>query len=1227
MSYRENRRYVVGTVWSINKPCADRVGIQNYSRVTILAVEGELGAKMAKVRSEDTEAVIRFADFQYPEGHPRHTSAGKAQYRRDYAAGTRWRLHAEFAATLGITDPNDAEIIAKGPDASYGLAHGEAMVRGKNGVEAIIPFNRFHCPMDAFVAKPTATSEANRPDTASVLDGLKDFQRATVDYVFNRFYGPDPTRRFLVADEVGLGKTMVARGVIARTIEHRWEQVGRIDIVYICSNGDIARQNVSRLQIPGCEINAESTRLTLLPLQLQHLASNRINFVALTPGTSFEQDAYGGRIEERVLLYWLLDRAWGIHGARSSIYVMQDYASTASFERAINGFDPSRISETIAAQFTERLEARIAEDRKTGTPDLKSQFEELREIFCRSDSRPPEGASKRRTRWIGELRRLLARVCLGALEPDLIILDEFQRFKHLLEQESEAGELARLLFESDSGQGARVMLLSATPYRGLTLHHETDDDHYADFLKLLQFLEDGDATGCQEILAEFRDALPTVETPEGLARLRCAKGMLEARLRRVIARTERLEAENNRGGMVEESSSQPTQLEPADVRAFVGTQRIAEFLDEGDMVEYWKSAPYLFNFMEDYTAKKAFREAVGDGEMIRLARQFPEVFLDLEAARAYRHLKPANARLRNILEQTVDRGMWRLLWLPPTLPYYQSEGPFAAPELSNVTKRLVFSAWHMVPRAVASLVSYEAERRMMRASCPRGGLSHEDWKKQRGLLRFGFSSTRLSGLPLLLLVYPSVALARCCDPLSLASYPLMTAAEVRCAFATRVRELLTRIHVVPEAGGNADERWYWLAPMLLDFENDPRSKCWWLRPQLAQIWAGEEEHEEDAGWPKHVAEAARLLEAVRTGSEKLGPQPDDLADVLALAGSAAPAIVTLRAFTRTGDCAAEAVNVRDWAARTGRSFLSLFNHPEVIEMIRAEYEGEPYWLRVLEYSHAGGLQAVIDEYVHLLRESLGVVNVSVDERLKRIASEIREVVTLRTASIGVDEITAPPYVREVKIEKSPMHIRFAMRFGDERSEDEVAGTGASTRKERVRAAFNSPFWPFVLVSTSVGQEGLDFHQYCHALSHWNLPSNPVDLEQREGRIHRFKGHAVRKNLAAAYRRDALRPECSDPWETLFDIGRSQRPPSTNDLVPFWLFPGEAKIERHVPVLPFSRDTERYQGLRRALVIYRMVFGQSRQEDLIAFLMARLPESDCARIVRELRVNLTPPSPC
>jgi hypothetical protein len=296
-------------------------------------------------------------------------------------------------------------------------------------------------------------------------------------------------------------------------------------------------------------------------------------------------------------------------------------------------------------------------------------------------------------------------------------------------------------------------------------------------------------------------------------------------------------------------------------------------------------------------------------------------------------------------------------------------------------------------------------------------------------------------------------------------------------------------------------------------------------------------------------------------------------------------------------------------------------------MIRAEFRGEPYWLRVLEYAHSGGLQAVIDEYAHLLRESLGVTAQPAAKMVEKIAAEVIGAVTLRTASMRVDEITAPAYVRHVEPQSKSMHIRFAMRFGDERNDEEAAQSSASvtagTRKERVRAAFNSPFWPFVLVSTSVGQEGLDFHHYCHAITHWNLPSNPVDLEQREGRVHRYKGHAIRKNLAEAFAIEALSQTGSDAWETVFSIGCAKRCPTENDLVPFWLFPGNAKIERHVPALPFSREVERLHKLRRSLAIYRMVFGQSRQEDLIAYLLAEIPEAECAAIVKELQMDLTP----
>jgi hypothetical protein len=1068
-----------------------------------------------------------------------------------------------------------------------------------------------------------------RPDTTSVLAGLKDFQRATADYVFERFYGPESTRRFLVADEVGLGKTLVARGVIARTIDHLWSTVPRIDIIYICSNVDIARQNVQRLSIPGCEIAAQSTRLTLLPLHMHDLRRHRVNFVALTPATSFEQTGGGGRIDERVLLYWLLDRAWGIHGPRASLYVMQDYASTASFERAVDAFDPKVVNEQVAAEFVSRLAEQVKEEQAASKPDMRLRFDALCRIFCRSDARPEAGATKLRTQWIGELRRLLARVCLATLEPDLIILDEFQRFKHLLEEETEAGELARDLFESQSEYGARALLLSATPYRGLSLHHETDDDHYGDFLALLRFLENGDAAGCKEVLADYRAALPAIMTPEGLAQLRRAKEALEQRLSRVMARTERLATASQRGGMLLDSPPMDGSLHTVDVRAFLGAQRIADAIEQGDLIEYWKSSPYLFNFMDSYALKDAFKKATATSEIVKFVREHPDTFLDLEKARTYQPLDPANPRLRGLLAETVDRGMWRLLWIPPSLNYYALAGAFAAPELANITKRLVFSAWHMVPRAVASLVSYEAERRMMRAPHPRARLTQEDWRKQRGLLRFGISAERLTGMPLLLLVYPCLTLARHCDPRELARGRSLTAAEVRSELAARLNEMVKRLGITHETGGNADERWYWLAPMLLDFDECPAAaQAWWERTELAQIWAGAAAGEEDAGWSRHVDEAWQTLNAVRDGMQRLGSPPDDLFDVLSLAASAAPATAALRAYTRTGASeTAQELSIRDTAARSGRAFLSLFNHAEVIEAIRAELGGEPYWQRVLEYVHIGGLQAVLDEFTHLLRESLGCVAAPVSEMAEKLAAELIGALTLRTASLRVDEISAPPYAREAKIKSEPMHIRFAMRFGDERYDEEAEPGGqyapAGTRKERVRAAFNSPFWPFVLVSTSVGQEGLDFHHYCHAITHWNLPSNPVDLEQREGRVHRYKGHAVRKNIAAAFATEGLGHPASDVWESVFAIGRAKRPQQENDLVPYWLFPGDAKIERHVPALPFSREADRIHGLRRSLAIYRMVFGQSRQKDLVVYLLAHIPEQDRAGIMAELQIDLSP----
>ncbi|MDF3608384.1 hypothetical protein PE067_20900 [Paracoccus sp. DMF-8] len=122
-------------------------------------------------------------------------------------------------------------------------------------------------------------------DPQPLLAGLKPFQRATVDYAMSRFDAG--VSRFLVADEVGLGKTRVAQGVVAHVLS-RLAPEERADIVYVCSNGAIARQNLRLLNILQ-ETEVRATRLSLLCDGSTKLRTDGANFIALTPGTSFRQ--------------------------------------------------------------------------------------------------------------------------------------------------------------------------------------------------------------------------------------------------------------------------------------------------------------------------------------------------------------------------------------------------------------------------------------------------------------------------------------------------------------------------------------------------------------------------------------------------------------------------------------------------------------------------------------------------------------------------------------------------------------------------------------------------------------------------------------------------------------------------------------------------------------------------------------------------------------------------
>lgn len=178
--------------------------------------------------------------------------------------------------------------------------------------------------------------------------------------------------------------------------------------------------------------------------------------------------------------------------------------------------------------------------------------------------------------------------------------------------------------------------------------------------------------------------------------------------------------------------------------------------------------------MDDYALKQGLRKALdGSGDLSsRLAailRGSPGLVLDWAEVTRYEAVDPANARLRYLVGDTIDQGLWRLLWMPPSLPYHELEGPYREFAGASPTKRLVFSSWQVVPKAIATLLSYEAERQMLRSHEPTPENTPEARKRRKGLLRFSRADMRLTGMPVLGMLYPSPALARACDPLTLAA--------------------------------------------------------------------------------------------------------------------------------------------------------------------------------------------------------------------------------------------------------------------------------------------------------------------------------------------------------------------------------------------------------------------------------------------------------------------------
>jgi hypothetical protein len=141
-----------------------------------------------------------------------------------------------------------------------------------------------------------------------------------------------------------------------------------------------------------------------------------------------------------------------------------------------------------------------------------------------------------------------------------------------------------------------------------------------------------------------------------------------------------------------------------------------------------------------------------------------------------------------------------------------------------------------------------------------------------------------------------------------------------------------------------------------------------------------------------------------------------------------------------------------------------------------------------------------------------------------------------------------------------------------------------------------------------------------------LPGNPIDLEQREGRINRYKGLVIRQFVAAKYR-SSLGDLKGDVWEELFTLADQYERQAKGkcELVPYWhVDTDDIKIERVIPFYPYSSDQAKLTKILKTLAVYRLAFGQPRQAELVEHLLEHdFDASEMKQILETLMIDLSP----
>ena len=1082
---------------------------------------------------------------------------------------------------------------------------------------------------------------------------IKKFQENTINAVINSFKNHD---KVLVADEVGLGKTIIAREVINRFCSENPNKVHRT--IYLCSNQNIINQNIQKLNL-GNDVLIE--RLSMQSINLYNeelLKNNKRQILPITIGTSIITKGTGTR-RERVFMYLVINQ---LDTFANFKYELKEIIENGK-DRKIAWENKSRFdieiewtsnlvenlvnNNSFKNSFLKRLEEKLKEEKMSNV--LLEKCKQIRSEKGKNTANMDNSKISDKllnisnNEIIKKLRRIFVEVTLADLKPDLIIMDEFQNFRREIlqaDQNSDTGMIVKqFLQQSDEKDNPKILLLSATPYKLYSTLAEIDenneDEAFNSFFEVVNFLLDNkkERDNFKKTWNEYSNLLINVNTASE-EKLLYAKNKVENILNKVIYRTEKT-------NKMQPPSDSIINVHKNDIKTYAKIENALKKLDgfNFDMsLEYVKSCPYPLSFIQDYNIKKELEKYFKIEDNKSKIKELNErlLWINKEDINNYREIENVNSRFNRLKEKIFDNmyNIEKLLWLPPTKPYYQSKTEKRTNVYTNAegaSKMLIFSNWAIVPRMISTLISYEEERR--RVQCLKDyntkySYTNLDDSFKNKEMTFNVDKGKANSMRLMSLIYPSEKLATLYEPkhyLNIDTNSVPDIEKIEKEISDKIKDELEKI--IEERGmiirkdGAEDRKWYYIAPVILDANINLN----WLDNCKKELKKNSNKEDDDTGLCVHLDRLREIINSFKDNNLSLGRMPDDLYDVLAKITIASPSICAYRSIlavltqnmnTENNNIEGkknESIKEEEYSIisekkkiakiagiKFGKLIFNLFNSTEAMTIIQGNYVKSAYWKNVLQYCEDGNLQAILDEYIHLISENI----VNCGDEADRIMNIISEAMGIRTTREIVD--TFSNFENRVKTNDKNdnkndfrMKLHFAVGFYQSKVDEKSVN-----RKENIRTAFNSPFRPFVLASTSVGQEGLDFHYYCRKISHWNLPHNPIDISQRDGRINRYKCLAIRKYYAENIMQKF---KTNDIWKEIFECTDTN---DNNGLIPYWCLPEgkELEIERNYFLYENSEEINKYNRINEILKLYKITLGQPRQEELIDNIKEQIGDS-------------------